>query len=205
MQIGHLPAVMAIERESFSMPWPEHAYRHELTQSEVAHYYVLCPRAPRGPSGSVSRWQRFIHTVRPRPAAGEEPVWGYGGFWMMVDEAHISTIAIRTSLRRRGLGEFLLLGLIDRAHGVGARRVSLEVRVGNLPAQSLYTKYGFEQVGRRKGYYPDNGEDALIMTTPELDAAGYGRLLDARRAGLMARLSSDPARNAGQTPPTGLE
>jgi len=204
MQIGHLPAVMAIERESFSMPWPEHAYRHELTQSDLAHYFVLCPRLPRSPNETVSPWQRLIQAVRPRPAVEEEPVWGYGGFWMMVDEAHVSTIAIRSGLRRRGLGEFLLLGLIDQARGAGAHRVSLEVRLGNLPAQALYAKYGFEQVGRRKGYYPDNGEDALIMTTPELDAAAYGRLLSARRASLMERLSG-LARTVGQTPPTGLE
>jgi ribosomal-protein-alanine N-acetyltransferase len=204
MQLAHLPAVMAIERETFSMPWPEHAYRHELTQSELAHYYVLCPRGQTGPQGAVSPWQRLIQAIRSRPAVREEPVWGYGGFWMMVDEAHISTLAIRSSLRRRGLGEFLLLALIDEARGIAAHRVTLEVRLANLPAQALYTKYGFEQVGRRKGYYPDNGEDALIMTTPDLDAPVYADLLGARRASLVERLSGLPS-YVGQTPLTGLE
>jgi ribosomal-protein-alanine N-acetyltransferase len=83
------------------------------------------------------------------------------------------------------LGELLLLGLLDEARRLRARLATLEVRVSNSAAQALYAKYGFEQVGRRKGYYSDNREDALIMTTPELASPDYQALLQARRSELL--------------------
>lgn len=196
MQLGHLPAVLDIEREAFALPWPEHAYRYELTENRLAHYYVLCPCQSSDVSDSA--WQRLVDLVRGPTHLGPDTVWGYAGFWMMVDEAHISTLAIRHDMRRRGLGEFLLAGVIDEARRLRARLVTLEVRVSNLAAQALYAKYGFKETGRRRKYYPDNDEDALIMTTPPFTSPGYSRLLVQRWEHLMARLTHQTLDKAEQ-------
>ncbi|MBI5649302.1 MAG: ribosomal protein S18-alanine N-acetyltransferase, partial [Chloroflexi bacterium] len=112
---------------------------------------------------------------------GKAPIVGYAGFWMMTDEAHISTIASHPDWRRRGIGELLLLAMIEAAAEQNARVLTLEVRVSNQDAQVLYRKHGFNIVGERKHYYSDNQEDALIMTTPHITTAEYqlnmGRLV----------------------------
>ena len=192
MQLMHLPAIMEIERESFPLPWPERAYRHDLTQNDLAHYYVLCPWLPSPAPVPMSVWQRLWRVIRHRLAANAGPVLGYGGFWLVHDEAHISTLAVRAGWRRRGLGELLLIAMLDEARRLGASRATLEVRVSNVAAQRLYTKYGFEQEGQRKAYYSDSGEDALIMTTPELDSPAYQRLINARQRDLLRRLAQIP-------------
>jgi ribosomal-protein-alanine N-acetyltransferase len=192
MQLGHIPAIMEIERESFSLPWPESAYRHELTYNEFARYYVLGPRLAEPASPPSSVWQRWWGKMRRQPSANPGPVWGHGGFWLMYDEAHISTLAVRTEWRRQGLGELLLLTLLDEASRLDASRATLEVRVSNLAAQALYAKYGFEQVGRRKAYYNDNQEDALILTTPEFASPAYQDLRNTRQRDLLRRLAQTP-------------
>jgi ribosomal-protein-alanine N-acetyltransferase len=189
MQLAHVPAIMEIERESFSLPWPEEAYRHELTHNELAHYYVLRPRSAALSIAPMPIWRRLWQAMRRRPPADTGLILGYGGFWLMYDEAHISTLAIRVAWRRQGLGELLLAALLDKAQRLGASRVTLEVRVSNAAAQNLYAKYGFEQVGRRKGYYADNREDALILTTPEFASFTYRELIKVRRRDLSRRLA----------------
>ena len=196
MRLAHISAIMEIERAAFALPWPESAYHYELTQNELAHYYVLGPRlslpAPVQPTG----WRRLWQTLRPSPGAddGSPIVWGYGGFWLMYDEVHISTLGVRPEWQGRGWGELLLLTMLDEAHRLKARVATLEVRVSNMPAQALYLKYGFEQVGRRKGYYADNREDALIMTTPGLALPDYQALVNARRGDLRRRLTETSSR-----------
>jgi ribosomal-protein-alanine N-acetyltransferase len=117
------------------------------------------------------------------------PLVGYGGFWLMVDEAHISTIASHADWRRRGIGELLLIAMIDGATQVGARVVTLEVRVSNTDAQALYRKYGFDVTGSRKHYYSDNREDALIMTTPLVTTSEYQLKVQGLKRDLFNRLS----------------
>jgi ribosomal-protein-alanine N-acetyltransferase len=107
----------------------------------------------------------------------------------MVDEAHISTIAAHRDWRRRGIGELLLVVMIDHAAEIGASVVTLEVRVSNLPAQMLYRKYDFEVAGRRRHYYSDNNEDALIMSTPTITSAEFQRAMRLRREKMTAHLS----------------
>jgi ribosomal-protein-alanine N-acetyltransferase len=189
MQLAHVPAIMEIERESFSLPWPEGAYRHELRHNELAHYYVLRPRSATPSMPPMPIWRRLWQVIRRRPPADTGLILGYGGFWLMYDEAHISTLAIRVAWRRQGLGELLLVALLDKAQRLSASRVTLEVRVSNVAAQNLYAKYGFEQVGRRKGYYADNREDALILTTPEFASFTYRELIKVRRRDLSRRLA----------------
>jgi ribosomal-protein-alanine acetyltransferase len=125
-------------------------------------------------------------------ADGVASVIAYGGIWLMVDEAHITTFAVDPAWRRQGVGETLLLALLDLAVARHAREATLEVRLSNLPARRLYEKYGFRPVGLRPRYYSDNGEDALIMTTEPLTGASMRR----RVADLRAALDAGP-------PPTG--
>jgi ribosomal-protein-alanine N-acetyltransferase len=160
MTLGDLPSVHAIERGSFSVPWPDDAYRNELLTNRLASYVVA--------------------------RAGADVV-GFGGLWVMVDEAHITTFAVDPRWRRRGVGEWLLLALLDRAVERGAREATLEVRLSNMPARRLYEKYGFRPVGIRPRYYSDNGEDALIMTTDPLASAAVRERLGGLRAALEAR------------------
>lgn len=141
MTLDDLPAVHAIERASFAVPWPDDAYRNELLTNRLASYVVA--------------------------RAGDEVV-GFAGLWVMVDEAHVTTFAVHPRWRRRGVGERLLLALVDLSLARSAREATLEVRLSNMPARRLYEKYGFRPVGIRPRYYSDNGEDALIMTTDAL-------------------------------------
>ncbi|MCL4394703.1 MAG: ribosomal protein S18-alanine N-acetyltransferase [Chloroflexi bacterium] len=188
---------MEIEHEAFSAPWSARAYDYELHYNDMAHYFVARPQSadgqPAAPARAPARphWRRLFQAdkrrqVVPLPA---RPVVGYGGFWLMVDEAHISTIAAHRDWRRRGIGELLLAVMIDRAAEVGASIVTLEVRVSNMPAQLLYRKYDFEVTGRRRHYYSDNGEDALIMSTPTISSAEFQRNMQVRRNNMTAHLA----------------
>ena len=141
MAVEHLAEVQAIERASFTSPWPPHAYRSEIETNRLASYRV---------------------------ATVDGAVVAYGGIWLMVDEAHITTFAVHPAWRRKRIGEQLLLALLDLAVERQAREATLEVRLSNLAARKLYEKYGFRPVGVRPRYYSDNGEDALIMTTDQL-------------------------------------
>ena len=183
MQVHDISEVLEIERVCFSLPWSARAYHYEIEENPLSSYFSARPaRLPR-----PSLWDRLLRAV---PATESRPIIGYGGFWLMVDEAHISTIAVAPAYRRRGLGELLLLRMIDEAENRGAACATLEVRVSNLAAQKLYEKYGFATRGRRVRYYTDNGEDALIMTTPRLSSPEYRRSIASLRERLFAQLAS---------------
>jgi ribosomal-protein-alanine N-acetyltransferase len=159
MTLGDLGTVQEIERRSFTTPWPAHAYRTELETNRMAHYYVA-------------------------RIAGR--VVGYGGMWVVVDEAHITTFAVDPDYRRQGIGERVLLALMDLARAREAREATLEVRLSNLAARRLYEKYGFRPVGLRPRYYSDDNEDALIMTTAPLDSPEMVERIASLRAALDA-------------------
>ena len=165
MQLDDLPAVEAIERASFTTPWPRQAYRSELEHNRLAQYLVV--------------------------RAADEVI-AYAGMWMMVDEAHITTFAVHPAWRRQRIGEQLLLNLVDIARDRQAREVTLEVRLSNLAARRLYEKYGFRPVGLRPNYYSDDREDALIMTTEPLTAPRMIARIDALRAQLAASPAPEP-------------
>jgi [ribosomal protein S18]-alanine N-acetyltransferase len=136
MTLYDVETIVRIERESFTSPWSEEAFRTELTQNHFAKYMVM-------------------------EIEGE--IAGYGGMWLIVDEAHVTNIAVREQFRGQGYGEKLLREMMKTASWLGALRMTLEVRVSNEVAQSLYRKLGFGPSGIRPGYYSDNREDALIM------------------------------------------
>jgi len=157
MRLEDLEEVQRIELASFSTPWPSNAYRSELETNRLASYLVA----------------RF-----------DDKVVGYGGMWLMVDEAHITTFAVHPAWRRRRIGERLLLAFLDLARDRRAREATLEVRLSNLPARRLYEKYGFRPVGLRPRYYSDNNEDALIMTTEPLSDPRFRERIERLRAAL---------------------
>jgi len=169
MTVDDLGAVHAVEHASFSQPWPDEAYRNELVANRLASYLVA--------------------------RAGEEVV-GFGGIWLMVDEAHVTTFAVAPAWRRRRVGESLLLALLDLAIARHAREATLEVRLSNMPARRLYEKFGFRPVGLRPRYYSDNHEDALIMTTDALDGPAMRERLADRRADLANLPAGWPAESS---------
>ncbi|WP_169237585.1 ribosomal protein S18-alanine N-acetyltransferase [Candidatus Roseilinea sp. NK_OTU-006] len=184
MALDDIPAVMAIERASFPRPWPEHAYRYELSENPEAYFVVArAYEVEATPASARSHWQRLAQRLGLRSRApvrcAPHAVVGFAGMWMHVDEAHIATIAAHPGWRRRGIGERLLINLLRQAQRRRAEIVTLEVRVSNVAAQHLYRKYGFEEVGRRKAYYQDNREDALLMTIVHFNTPEYRAQLDA--------------------------
>ncbi len=154
MHLSDLPQVLAIDQVSFPQPWTEQSYRFELLENRNAHFLVAyLAESLSGPAWLDRLWGRG-----PR-----RQVVGYGGLWVVADEAHINTLAVHPEWRRRNIGEHLLQALLDKASALHAISATLEVRGSNLAAQRLYQKFGFVEVGRRKRYYRD-GEDALLMT-----------------------------------------
>jgi ribosomal-protein-alanine N-acetyltransferase len=176
MRLQDLEEVLAIEEVSFPMPWSLHSYRWELTDNSHACYLVVRRRQVEREQSRPGLEAKIRRSLKQKTMA-HSPVLGYGGFWLIVDEAHIGTMAVHPNWRRRGLGTLLLAALLDKAVEMGAIVATLEVRVSNVAAQNLYRAFGFEQVGLRRHYYLDNGEDALIMTTPPLATASFQQRL----------------------------
>jgi len=143
-----------VERASFPVPWPAYALRQELETNRLARYLV---------------------------ARVDGDLIAYGGLWMMVDEAHVTTFAVLPAWRRRGIGSRLLLALLDLAVELGATLATLEVRLSNVEARRLYERFGFRPVGIRPRYYSDNAEDALIMTTGEFRDASMRERIERLR------------------------
>jgi ribosomal-protein-alanine N-acetyltransferase len=121
----------------------------------------------------LSGAQRLFRRGGEETEADKQWVVGYVGLWFMAGEAHITNIAVRAGQRRQGIGELLLISAIDVAVERDAQFMTLEVRPSNTEARALYTKYGFMEVGVRRGYYYDTGEDALLMTTQRLTSAPF--------------------------------
>ncbi|MGB8955028.1 MAG: ribosomal protein S18-alanine N-acetyltransferase [Tumebacillaceae bacterium] len=136
MVLSDIDRVMEIEPLCFTAPWSREAYYAELTQNHFARYMVA-------------------------ELAGE--VIGYGGMWVIIDEAHVTNIAIHPDYQGRNYGERLMLTMIAQALSHGVRHMTLEVRVSNRTAQKLYEKMGFARQSIRQGYYTDNNEDAIVM------------------------------------------
>jgi len=148
--------VSRIERRSFASPWNTQAYVTEIANPSACY---------------------LAATI------GEKLV-GYTGMWVIMDEAHITTLAVDPDHRGQRIGELLLSDLLARAQKRGATRATLEVRAGNEAAQRLYAKYGFQEVHVRKGYYSDNNEDARVMWIDDMAGADWRKRFAALRAAL---------------------
>jgi [ribosomal protein S18]-alanine N-acetyltransferase len=174
MTFADIAQVSQIERESFPTTWPQTAYRRELG-NKLARYIVAIDQAAEPVAAKPVR-RRGLLRVLLRPdetPQTREYIIGYFGLWLMVDEAHIVSIAVRESYRGRGLGERLLAEALDLAIANHQEHVTLEVRRSNTLAQALYEKYRFLKVGVRPRYYSDNREDAVIMSTPPIQSEAY--------------------------------
>lgn len=141
MMLSDLDAIMEIEALSFPTPWSRRSFVSELTENIYAHYVVV--------------------------EAGDRII-AYSGMWVIIDEAHITNIAVHPEFRRKGLGEGLVKEMMERAKSHGATKMTLEVRVSNATARRLYERFGFVARGIRKGYYSDTGEDAMVMWLDDL-------------------------------------
>lgn len=137
----HLDTVVKIETESFPQPWSLKSFLSELENNQLAVYLA---------------------------AVYNDRVVGYGGVWVILDDAHITTLAVDSRYRRLGVATNLLKALIDKAEKMGAKRLSLEVRPSNTPARRLYEKFGFTVKGIRKHYYFN--EDGLVMFKESMDS-----------------------------------
>ncbi len=160
MQHADIPHVMRIEREAFPTQWPSDAFHNEIATNKLAHYFV-------------GRYR------------GE--IVAYGGIWSILEDSHITTIAVDRHYRGKRFGETMLLHLIDEAISRGSSWMTLEVRASNAVAQALYRKYGFTTVTERKGYYSDNNESALVMWAGNLKSELYRNRLAALREALGIR------------------
>lgn len=146
MTLADVEDVHAIEAQTFAMPWSRQSFVDEMTTNVCARYLVA-------------------------EAGGR--VLGYAGAWIVLDEGHVTNIALRPEARGRGLGRRLMAALMQYASNLGVSYMTLEVRRSNLIAQRLYVSLGFIELGVRKRYYEDNGEDALLMVCqrmPEVEA-----------------------------------
>jgi ribosomal-protein-alanine N-acetyltransferase len=148
MTLDDLADVVAIDSISFNLPWPERSFRYELTQNPNA-----------------SSWVAEVAASE----AGDRRIAGMIVAWLIIDEAHIGTIAVHPDFRRKGIGQKLLAHSLLFCRARGAATAFLEVRRSNQAAQALYQRFGFEVIGERRRYYHDNSEDALLMGLTELN------------------------------------
>jgi ribosomal-protein-alanine N-acetyltransferase len=174
MRLRDIPQIQRLEQLCFPTPWSPETYRRELRSNPHGHYWVVRPR---------SRWRETAPSIL-----------AYGGYWLVGDEAHIVTIATHPEWRRRKLGAWLLINMLEKAREAGAIQATLEVRVGNEAARGLYTTLGFIEVGYRTAYYPPTepsgeGEDALLLTLFGLDIERVWQDLARKRDAIGAALS----------------
>jgi ribosomal-protein-alanine N-acetyltransferase len=186
MEKGDLTQINEIDQEAFPSQWPPPNYRQEL-QNRLAHYLVAIDdtgtvaEARGKESKKQSRLSAWLTPwLKPSYSRDEAPsrytrqcIVGFSGIWLMVDEAHVTNIAVSQQYRQRGIGELLLIATIDLARELKANTMTLEVRASNIAAQNLYSKYGFVQMGIRNGYYLDNRENAIIMSTENITSASF--------------------------------
>ena len=186
MQDKDIPQALEIDHEAFPTQWPRPSYtsyKQELRNRLACYIVVAKPienQIATPSSENRGFLYRLLHLFYQERFFGEdtasmskEYIAGIAGFWIMVDEAHITTLATRNASRRQGIGERLLVQVIDMAAQLHADVVTLEARISNKQAQALYEKYGFQKVGVRRAYYTDNGEDAVIMTTDSLTSSDF--------------------------------
>lgn len=143
MTVDDVPAVVDLDQKSFSLPWPERSFKFELKENPASRCWV---------------------------AELDGKVVGMIVVWLIVEEAHVATLAIHPDCRRQGIGERLLACALRRLIQEGARNSFLEVRESNFAAQEMYRKFGYEVTGRRRHYYRDNDEDAILMNLEPLEA-----------------------------------
>ncbi len=198
MTLDDIAQVMEVEQQSFPTIWPSTAFKREIQHNRLGRYLVAVQRREEAeesrngasPEGDPhpSSLGRFVGGLRhildgdeTPPEERNELVVGFVGVWLLIDEAHIVTIAVRDGHRRRGVGELLLITAIETARLAGQEVVALECRPSNATALRLYEKYGFQQVGIRPRYYSDDHEDAYALSVCDIGTVSYGRRFERLR------------------------
>ena len=193
MEEKDIPQSLEIDREAFPSQWPYPTYssfKQELNNKLARHIVAYKPSDDfsinsqdvgnthnRGLINKIANLMNIfnsggINNSPPLPP-GRDYIIGMAGFWLMAGEVHIITIGVRTAYKNKGIGARMLIHIIDSAIALNANVVTLEVRMSNTTAQQLYKKYGFKSVGIRHKYYTDNNENALIMTTDDLNQPDF--------------------------------
>lgn len=182
MTLDDLSAVMAIDHASFPRPWPETSWRYEIERNSHARNFVARTTLP---APARRSWlQRLLRAERVSAAAPSQVITGIACMWVVLDEAHLATIAAHPGYRGSKIGERVLAHCVAEARRVNCATMLLEVRVSNSVAQGLYRKYGFVVTGERKRYYSDNQEDAFLMNILDMQSAEYADKLAALQAAL---------------------
>lgn len=164
-----LPAALELDAQCFGGLWTMAAYQRELTSPNSQLLALTCPILDIPAPDSL--------VIGLEPASTGERLLGLGGLWSILEEAHITILAVRPDYQRQGFGQALLWALLRVAWQRSLERATLEVRVSNHSAQSLYQKFGFQKAGRRRRYYPDTGEDGLILWRNGLQDQGFEQTL----------------------------
>lgn len=206
LQAKDIDQVVAIEKEAFSPLWVSSPFKRDLNNKKAC-YLVACfddevspeeilseidsdlPEDPPSPSllSRVLGRVGLSSNNEIKPEDGSLDIAGYVSVWYQGEEAHITEIAVKESLRSRGLGELLLIGSLEAAIEYGSNVMTLEARVSNFIAHRMYQKYSFKSVGIRKAYYSDNREDAVIMTTNQINTDEYHELFSGLQSTYKAR------------------
>ncbi len=198
MTLNDIAQVMEVEQQSFPTIWPPTAFKREIQHNRLARFLVAVQRgedaeerrngaSPEGgphPSSLgrlVGGLRHILDGDKAPPVERNELVVGFVGVWLLIDEAHIVTIAVRDGHRRRGVGELLLIVAIETARLVGQTVVTLECRLSNAAALRLYEKYGFQRIGIRSRYYSDDHEDAYVLSVSDIGTASYERRFERLR------------------------
>ena len=183
MKDRDVPQIAEIDRDAFSSEWmfrSYDSYKRDLN-NPLARYVAACikketaSKLNRSDVQQLPWFKRLLGFNHPQNG-GEyttEYIIGFAGFWLVLKEAHIIAIAVRSNYRQIGVGEGLLISIIELATKLNAKAITLEVRASNKIAQALYKKYGFQLVGSRHNYYSDNGEDALLMKVANIASAPF--------------------------------
>ena len=207
LQAKDIDQVVAIEKKAFSPLWVSSSFKRDLNNKRASYLVacfdedvspeeILAEIEPHESIGTVTPtlWSRVLGRMGLSSNAETESeekeafdIAGYVSVWYQGDEAHITEIAVKESLRSRGIGELLLIGALEAAIEYGSKVMTLEARVSNFIAQRLYEKYEFRTAGIRKGYYSDNREDAVIMTTSPIHSLDYQKRFGELEAAYIAR------------------
>ncbi|MBC8279562.1 MAG: ribosomal protein S18-alanine N-acetyltransferase [Chloroflexi bacterium] len=210
LRVDDIDQVVAIEKEAFSPLWVSSSFKRDLNNKR-ANYLVACfdedvsseqilaenhsePTPLEEEPDPPKLWSRVLGRFGFSSGGNDTididevfNIAGYVSVWYQGEEAHITEIAVKETLRGRGVGELLLIGSLKAAIDHGSKVMTLEARVSNFIAHRLYQKYSFKSVGIRKAYYSDNREDAVIMTTSPIDTAEYGKLFDGLQSSYQTR------------------
>ena len=193
LRAEQLPAVVELDQLCFGGHWTLEGYQRELA-SPMSHFLTLClPEASTDlelPSAKRCEKAQFVDLelgdsdeesevseskTQPDLPKSAQTLVGLSCFWSILEEAHITLLAVHPAYQRQGLGQLLFWALLGLAQKRGLERATLEVRVSNQAALSLYQKFGFKEAGRRRRYYQDTGEDALILWQGGLQTPGFAK------------------------------